>query len=140
MCKDADVHAFVQTQQMMDGKRPALAPLAGTVMVHLQSATFGSNLNVDTFAGSGAALAQVGSLPPGAYDATATLWAGTTVNPDGTSSSYPSSSMSMKLTVSDQPCGGTTPTSTGNGSGKNGCGLGDTKHERTPEPGKCPAK
>jgi hypothetical protein len=140
LCQGTDVHAFVQTQRMMDGKRPALAPLAGTVMVHLQSATFGVNQNVDTFANSGAALMEIGVVPPGSYDATATLWGGTTVNPDGTSSSYPASAMSMKLTITDSPCGGTAPLSTSTKT-KSGCGVGDANHEHAPDPGKtCPTK
>src|ERR671914_433542 len=36
VCRDAIVHAFVNTRIMLDGKRPALAPLAGTVAGPLQ--------------------------------------------------------------------------------------------------------
>src|SRR5918992_4142352 len=35
VCRDANVHAFVESEIMLDGKRPALAPLEGTVAVHV---------------------------------------------------------------------------------------------------------
>ena len=143
LCKNADVHAFVQTQRMMDGKRPALAPMAGTVLVRLQSDSFGTNQNVDTFADTGAALAQIGSVPPGTYEASASLRPGSTVNADGTMSEYPASSTTMTLVVTDSPCDGGSEqtTSVKTGASKAGCGLGDKNHDHDPGPGKtCPTK
>ena len=139
MCKDDDLHAFVQTQIMSGGKRPALTALPATALVRLQSNEYGMNQNVDTFATTGTALAQIGAVPPGTYNAAATLWAGTMTNADGTTTSYPSSSMSMTLVVQDSPCGGTT-TSTSTSS-KGGCGVGDKNHDHEADAGKsCPTK
>jgi hypothetical protein len=143
LCSNADVHAFVKTEQMQGDKRLALAPLAGAVRVHLQSPDFGVNLTVDTFAGSGAALAQLGTVPPGSYEATGSLWAGSMTNADGTTTNYPGSSTSMTLVVTGSPCSTTTTTSTptSNGSAKGGCGLGDKNHAHDPGDGKtCPTK
>jgi hypothetical protein len=43
--------------------------------------------------------------------------------------------------VTDSPCGGTSTPSTNGSPTKSGCGLGDTKHEHAPDPGKtCPTK
>jgi hypothetical protein len=139
MCKDADVHAFVRTEIMMGGKRPALAPLSGMVAVHVQNPDFGFSQNVTTYSDSGTALVQIGPMPPGTYEATASLWTGVATLSDGTVATYPASSSSMTLVVSESPCSGApAPTSS---SGKPGCGLGDTKHERAPDPDKkCPTK
>ena len=140
VCKDADVHAFVRSEIMMGGKRPAFAPLAGMVKVHLENDAYGYTENVQTFADSGAALLDMGSVPPGSYKASATLWAGSTTNPDGTTMNYPSSSTSMSLTVTDSPCGGETTTAS-SGPMKKGCGLGDDNHAHDPGDGKtCPTK
>lgn len=138
LCKDADVHAFVATEVMGGAKRATYLPLAGSVAVHLQSPTYGFNQNVDTFPTYGSALLQIGSLPPGTYAATATLWSGQMTNPDGTTTVYTSSTTSMNLVVSSSPCGGTTaPT----GDAKKGCGLGDSNHEHEATAGKgCPTK
>ena len=144
LCKDADVHAFVRTERMMDGKRPALAPVAGTVLVRLQSPNYGTNQNADTSADYGTVLAQVGALPPGSYEATATLWGGTATNPDGTTATYPGSTTSMTLVITDSPCSGSGATSTpapSSNTTKAGCGLGDANHDHEAKAGKaCPTK
>jgi hypothetical protein len=144
LCKDADVHAFVQTQRMMDGKRPALAPLGGTVLIRLESGDFGTSQNADTFADTGTALAQIGAVPPGTYSASASLRSGETMNADGTMATYPASTTSMTLVVTDSPCGtdgGSTPTTTKSPGAKAGCGVGDKNHVHDPGDGKtCPTK
>jgi hypothetical protein len=136
MCAGDNVHAFVATKVMVDGKRPSLQPVAGTVAVHVQNATYGSQKNVPTSEEHGTALSELGSLPPGSYDVKASLWSGVRTASDGTASSYPASQTTMTLVVSEAPCTAPTGTKT-----KNGCGVGDANHAHNPKSGKaCPTK
>ena len=131
VCRDANVHAFVRNELMVDGKRPALVPLAGTVAVNVQSPTYGNTQNVFTD-DAGTALAQLGPLPTGTYDVSASLWTGTRTNAEGQVVSYPSSKTTMQLVVSEAPCGEALST----GPGKRGCGAGDANHQHNPKSGK----
>jgi hypothetical protein len=136
ICPGGDVHAFVKSQIMVDGKRPSLQPLEGTVAVHFQSATYGSQNNVATSAADGSALLDAGELPAGSYEVRASLWSGSRTAADGAFSTYPSSSATVTLVVPEAPC--TQPLTT---SGKNGCGVGDANHQHNPKSGKpCPTK
>jgi hypothetical protein len=138
LCAGDDVHAFVRTQVMVDGKRPSLQPLAGTVAVHVHNAAYGSQNNVSTSAADGTALAQLGALSPGTYDVKASLWTGMRTAADGTVTSYPASNSTVKLVVSEAPCTGTPVTG---GNAKRGCGVGDANHQHDPRTGKaCPTK
>ena len=138
LCPGNNVHAFVKSQLMVDGKRPTLQPLAGVVAVHLSGPTYGSTLNVSTSATDGSALLEIGNVPPGTYEAKASLWTGERTAADGSLMSYPASSTTMTLVVPEAPC--TAPTSASVG-GKNGCGAGDANHVHNPKSGKtCPTK
>jgi hypothetical protein len=137
LCPGSNVHAFVKSQIMSDGKRPTLMPLEGTVAVHFQSGTFGSQNNVATSAEHGSGLLEVGDLPPGSYDVRASLWTGTRVAADGSYATYPSSSTTMTLVVPEGSCTNVQTV----GSAKNGCGNGDANHQHNPKNGKgCPTK
>jgi hypothetical protein len=136
VCRDANVHAFAGAEIMVDGKHPTLVPLAGTVAVQVQSGTYGNTVNVDTD-GNGTGLLELGALPPGNYDVTASLWTGTRTNAEGQLVSYPSSKTTLGLVVTETPCGETVPT----GPSKKGCGVGDANHQHAPKSGRtCPTK
>lgn len=137
VCRDANVHTFVASEVMVDGKRPALAPLAGTVNVNVQSPTYGNAANVDTN-GDGTALLSMGGLEPGTYEVTASLWTGTRTDSLGNLVTYPASKTTVGLVVSEQPCDGSAPVTT---TAKKGCGVGDANHQHSPRSGKpCPTK
>lgn len=137
LCAGDNVHAFVRTQVMVEGKRPSLEAIAGTVAVHVQNAAYGSQNNVSTSAADGTALSEVGTLSPGTYDVKASLWTGMRTLPDGTVTSYPASSSTVTLVVNEAPCTGTPVT----GNAKRGCGHGDANHAHDPRNGKaCPTK
>jgi hypothetical protein len=136
LCRDANVHAFVKAQVMVDGKRPSLAPVQGTVAVNVESATYGNRKNVDTSA-EGTGLLEMGSLAPGTYDVTASLWTGTRIDSLGNTVTYPASKTTVALVVSDSPCGAPVSTT----ASKNGCGVGDANHTHDLKNGKaCPTK
>jgi hypothetical protein len=135
-CRDANVHAFVGSQIMVDGRRPALVPVEGVVAVRLESPTYGNTHNVATNS-AGTGLQELGVLPVGTYDVTASLWTGTRTTAEGALESYPSSKTMLSLVVSESPCGGAVPTAPG----KKGCGGGDANHVHNPKSGKtCPTK
>lgn len=139
VCPGSKVHAFVKTQIMVDGRRPALQPLEGMVALHVQSGTYGSQHNVSTSADHGSALREVDELPAGTYEVRASLWTGSRAAADGTYSTYPSSSTTLTLVVPESPCAGT-QTTTGVKT-KSGCGVGDANHQHNPKSGKtCPTK
>jgi hypothetical protein len=139
MCPGSNLHAFVRTQVMVDGKRPALQPLAGTVAVHVHNSAYGSQNNVSTSPEHGTALSELGNLPPGTYDVRASLWTGIRTASDGTATTYPASQTTVSLTVSETPC--TNAPATDGGKVKKGCGVGDANHQHDPKSGKtCPTK
>ena len=139
MCPGTKLHAFTKTQIMVDGKRPSLQPVEGTVAVHVHNATYGAQKNVSTSAAAGTALSEVGELPAGTYNVKASLWSGSRTASDGSVSAYPSSSTTLTLVVPESPCTNTQTTT--RGSSKSGCGLGDANHQHDPKSGKtCPTK
>jgi hypothetical protein len=107
------------------------------VAVHVQSTAYGDTKNVDTLA-DGTALLEMGQLPPGSYDVSASLWTGTRTDAAGNLVTFPSSKTTMSLVVSESPCDGSAPATT---TGKKGCGVGDANHQHNPKSGKtCPTK